>query len=188
MTRTVFRVARRLPRFAAYIAAVLLLAALTACEKAPPKLLVFDTVLVDLMSSGTGETFTTPEDRALVKVVSETLRKEIGAKGAYRLLAPAGGANPEDFDLTCADCVLDAARAQGADYILTSAITRFSNATLFLKFEVDDVAANKPVTIAVTQVNAFIEKPLRQAALEAAKKIPAPGEAAGGADQAASKE
>lgn len=156
-------------RAAAVLAAAVLMAG-SARAGEPPKLLVLDTAFVDMMVSGTGESFTTPEDTLLVKQVSDVLRQKMAGTGKYRMLAaPADAGDPPD--LSCPDCVLDLARAEGADLLLTSAVSRVNDSIVFLKFELDEVAGAKPIKTGNVQVNGFAGKQLRAAAENAAEEI-----------------
>lgn len=135
-----------------------------------PKLLVFNTAFFDMMASGTGESFTTPDDFARVKQFSDIVRQTFVRSGRYRVLAqPAGPGSDEPTDLSCAACILDTARAQGADFILTSAVTRFNDAIVYLRMELDNVATEKAVKVTSVQIGGFSAAQLRQAAGRAAE-------------------
>ena len=113
-----------------------------------PKLLILDTVFLDFMMSGEGETFTTPEEEAQVKAAADVLRKKMAAAGGFDVLTFVKKDSYNDaIDLSCADCILGMARARGADYVMTSAVTRFNNVLLSLKVELDNVATEKAVKI-----------------------------------------
>ncbi|MBZ5522290.1 MAG: DUF2380 domain-containing protein [Acidobacteriia bacterium] len=134
-----------------------------------PKLLVFNTAFFDMMASGTGESFTTPDDFARVKQFSDTVHQSFVRSGQYRVLAQPKGPDSDDpTDLSCAACILDTARAQGADFILTSAVTRFSGAIVYLRMELDNVATEKAVKVTSVQIGGFSAAQLRQAADRAA--------------------
>ena len=152
------------------LAAVLLLAAPTACGLGKPKLFIFDTVFFDSMSSGMGEKYTTPQELAAVKSVADVLRKGMGEAGTYRVLPPATGdvATP---NLSCAQCVLDVARAQGADFLLTSAVFRATGTIQYLKVELDDVKTEKAVKLATLQLAGLSPAQLAKAAQLALKNI-----------------
>ncbi|HLF58126.1 MAG TPA: DUF2380 domain-containing protein [Alphaproteobacteria bacterium] len=188
MKREILRNARAFPRAIpalrmwAFLVAGSLLLAPAACGGGKPKLLVFDTVFVDLMSSGTGEFFTTPEEVASVKRVSEALRKGMAELGTYQVLPASkpAGEDEEPVDLTCAHCVLDIARAQHADFILTSAVTRASSALQFLKVELDNVATEKAVKVGTVQITGISDKQLEKAALFAVESVLSETAATGG--------
>lgn len=134
-----------------------------------PKLLVFNTAFFDMMASGTGESFTTPEDYARVKQFSDVVRRTFVRSGQYRVLGqPTGPGSDDPTDLSCAACILDTARAQGADFILTSAVTRFSGAIVYLRMELDNVATEKAIKVTSVQVGGFGAAQLEQAASRAA--------------------
>jgi hypothetical protein len=173
MTGKSFRRRPAFSRAATMLAAALLLSLPAACDWGKPKLLVFDTVFLDFMSSGTGEKFTTPEEVAGAKRVSEVLRKGMAELGTYRVLAPKPSEDGDDapLDLTCAECVLDLARAQDADFILTSAVTRASGAIQFLKVELDDVKTEKAVKVGNVQLAGLSATQLEKAAQFALKEI-----------------
>ena len=188
MKRKFFRDARLPSRMVFAVAACLFAAAggppAPAGANEIPKLLVFDTAFFDMMSSGTGEQFTTPDDVALVKQFSETLRKTIVALGTYRVVTlPKTESDDDEVDLSCASCLLDTARGQGADFILTSAVTRFNSALVYVKVELDNVATEKAVKVGNVQVNGFSEQQLHRAAVNAAhdflKAKPADGKSSG---------
>jgi len=141
-----------------------------ASAEAGPKLLVFNTAFFDMMASGTGESFTTPDDFARVKQFSDVVRQTFVRSGRYRVLAqPTGPGSDDPTDLSCAACILDTARAQGADFILTSAVTRFSGAIVYLRMELDDVATEKAIKVMSVQVGGFGAAQLERAAARAAE-------------------
>jgi len=143
-----------------------------------PKLAVLDTVLIDYMTTSTGEPVSTPEEEARVKALADVLRKRMAEIGTYDVLPkPSGGkASEEVVDLSCPSCVLDMARAQGADFVLTSAVMRVSNIILYLKLELDNVATAKAVKVGDVQFKGFDEEQLRGAALYAVNEVFGPSE------------
>lgn len=161
------------------IAAAVLLAAAAGCAKAPPKILVYDTVFVDRMASGTGEKFTEASDYALARTVSETLRKAIADQKTFEVVPTppeasadtSAGSEDQGPIINCAECILELAKKNGAGFVLTSAVTRFSGAAVYFKMELDDVANAKAVTVISTQISGFNKKLLRQAALDGLKQI-----------------
>lgn len=168
------RTAGRLHRWALslFVCCAVLLGGPTAGASADeaPKLLVFNTAFFDMMASGTGESFTTPDDFARVKHFSDVVRRTFVHSGRYRVLAqPTGPGSDDPTDLSCAACILDAARAQGADFILTSAVTRFSGAIVYLRMELDTVATEKAVKVTSVQIGGFGAAQLEQAAGRAAE-------------------
>ena len=160
------------------LAAVLLLAAPTACGWNKPKLFIFDTVFFDSMSSGLGEKYTTQAEIAAVKGVAAVLRKGLEKAGTYRILPPASGDDATP-NLSCAQCVLDVARAQGADFLVTSAVFRATGTIQYLKVELDNVKTAKAVKLATVQLSGLSPAQLGKAAQLALKNILAETKKAG---------
>ncbi len=153
---------QRYPAIAAVVlaAAFVLFVAMAAPRAADlPRLMVFDTEFVDLMVSGTGESFTTAEDVSRAKSISDTFRKELA--GRYKVVTPK---TDVPYDLTCPECILKIARAQKAQLILTSALSRMNSRTVFLKYELDDVASEKALKTGSIQLNGYTQRQLRMAA------------------------
>jgi len=165
------RTARQTVRaFAAAIfaAAILALAAAPAARAADlPKLMVFDTEFLDLMVSGTGESFTTAEDVSRAKIVSDAFRKELA--GRYQIVTPKKDADP--YDLSCPDCILKIANDQGAALVLTSALSRVNSRTVSLKYELGDVAKNKRLVFGDIQLNGYTARQINLAAGTAIKDV-----------------
>lgn len=169
MKRKIFRDARLFSRMALMVCLAATAAMVPAVANERPRLLVFNTAFFDMMTSGTGESFTTPEDYARVKQFSEALRESIAGGGSYRIVSrPDGAGNDEPADLSCSACILDTARAAGADFIVTSAVTRFNSSLVYVKAELDDVATQKAVKVSNEQVNGFNDPQLKDAATRAA--------------------
>jgi hypothetical protein len=187
MKRINFRSVYVAARIAA--AAALALGGLTAAAgaKAPPKILVFDTVFIDRMASGMGDKFTEPADYDMARTVSATLRKTLAERKTYQVVkTPAeaagdisAGAEDQGPDISCASCVLELAKKHGAEFILTSAVTRFSGAAVYFKMELDEVATGKAVGAISSQISGFNQTSLSQAALDGLKKFSQGDQAAG---------
>lgn len=114
-----------------------------------PKLAVLDTQIVDYVVTDRGEPMSTPEDSKRVTLISDVLRQKMAKTGIFQILpkAPETGAREEIVDLSCPFCILDIAKAQGADYVLTSAVIRISTIIVYLRAELDNVATGKAVTV-----------------------------------------
>lgn len=139
-----------------------------------PKLAIMDTVLIDYMVTDTGEPLSTPEDEERVRsVVSDVLRKRMAELGTYQVLprTSAGAQVQQPVDLSCASCVLDWALAEGADFVLTSAVMRVSNIILYLRLELDNVATGKVVKVGDVQFKGFGDRELHGGALYAVDKL-----------------
>ena len=139
-----------------------------------PKLAVMDTVLIDYQVTDTGSPLSTPEDEERVRsVVSDVLRKRMAELGTYQVLPRTSGDAQvqQPVDLSCAYCVYDWAKAEGADFVLTSAVMRVSNIILYLKLGLDNVATAKAVKMGDVQIKGFGEKELRGGALYAVDKV-----------------
>jgi hypothetical protein len=115
-----------------------------------PKLAVLDTQLIDYVVTGTGEPVSTAEDVERVKLVSDVLRQRMAELGIFQVLPrlPETGAWEDVVDLSCSFCILDIAKAQGADFVMTSAVLRVSTIIVYLKVELDNVATAKAVKVA----------------------------------------
>lgn len=138
---------------AAALAALTLLGAsapvLPANAETLPKLAVLDTQLIDYVVTGTGEPMSTPEDVARIKLVSDILRERMAESGMFEVLPklPETGEWKDAVDLTCPFCILDIAKGQGADFVMTSAVIRTSTIIVYLRAELDNVATAKAVTV-----------------------------------------
>lgn len=144
---------------AALAAAVLLVAATVAAPAGEPaKLMVFDTEFIDLMVSGTGESFTTAEDISRAKGISDAFRKELA--GRYQILIPK---TEVPYDLSCPDCILKIARAQNAQFVLTSALSRMNSVRVVLRYELDDVASEKALKVGDIPLNGYTARQIRRA-------------------------
>ena len=99
-----------------------------------------DIVLEDLI---------TPEDVARIKLVSDILRERMAESGMFEVLPklPETGEWKDAVDLTCPFCILDIAKGQGADFVMTSAVIRTSTIIVYLRAELDNVATAKAVTV-----------------------------------------
>jgi hypothetical protein len=75
--------------------------------------------------------------------------------------------------------VLELAKKHGAEFILTSAVTRFSGAAVYFKMELDEVATGKAVGAISSQISGFNQTSLSQAALDGLKKFSQGDQAAG---------
>lgn len=138
-----------------------------------PKLIVMDTALIDYMVTDTGEPLSTPEDDERVKSVADVLRTRMAESGTYQIIPKASNSEQaqQPLDLSCASCVLDWAHAEGADFVLTSAVMRVSNIILYLRVELDNVATDKVVKAGEVQVKGFGDRELRGGALYAMDKF-----------------
>lgn len=145
------------------------------------KLVVMDTVLIDYMVTDTGEPLSTPEDEERVKSVADVLRNRMAELGTYQVIPKAsdGKQAQQPVDLTCASCVLDWARAEGADFVLTSAVMRVSNIILYLRLELDNVATGKVVKVGDVQFKGFGDRELHGGALYAMDKLFGAGQTEG---------
>lgn len=152
----------------AALAAAFLLVAATAAAPAgdPPRLMVFDTEFVDLMMSGTGETFTTAEDVSRAKEISSAFRKQMA--GRYQIVTPK---TDIPYDLTCPECILKIARAQKASLVLTSALSRLNSNNVILKYELDDVASEKALKTGSIRLNGYTARQIRMATDTAVKDL-----------------
>lgn len=149
----------------AALAALFLLLTATAFASADEKtkIMVFDTEFVDLMVSGTGESFTTAEDISRAKSISDAFREAMAEK--YKVITPAEDSPP--YDLSCPDCILDIAKNQGADLVLTSALSRANSMIVYLKYELGDVAKDKRLVSGNIELNGFTQYQLDFAAANA---------------------
>ncbi len=156
---------------AAAVAGLALLGALAAIlpanAEALPKLAVLDTQLIDYVVTGRGEPMSTPEDVERVKLASDVLRERMAEWGIFQVLPkpPETGAWEDAVDLSCPFCILDIAKAQGADFVMTSAVMRVSTIIVYLKVELDNVATGKAVKVGDVMFKDFgNEKQVRGAA------------------------
>lgn len=153
----------------AVLGAVFLLFAAAAAPRAgdPPKLMVFDTEFLDLMVSGTGESFTTAEDISRAKTISDAFRKELA--GRYKIIRPKKDVDP--YDLSCPECILKVAKAQGAELVLTSALSRMNSRVVILKYELGDVTKDKRLVSGDFALNGFTTRQINLASDAAIKNI-----------------
>ena len=152
---------------AAVIAAALVSLAPAARAADLPKLMVFDTEFVDLMMSGTGESFTTAEDVSRARTVSDAFRKDLAER--YQIVAPSKDADP--YDLSCPDCILKVAKEQGASLVLTSALSRMNSRNVYLKYELGDVGKNARLAGGNIQLNGYTARQIKMAVDAAVKDV-----------------
>lgn len=140
-----------------------------------PKLLVFNTVLFDALTTGNGDAVANPEDVSLVGKTADVLRQKMAKTGRYQVL-PAPKAGSADIDLSCAECILKEAHAAGADFVLTSAVNRISATVMVLTVELDDVVNQKAVAGGKVELRGLNADAMRGAAAHAVDKyfVPAP--------------
>lgn len=152
---------------AAFAAFLLFAAPIAAAAAERPTMIVFDTEFIDLMASGTGRIFTTAEEVERARAVSDAFREALADK--YNIIRPAEDSPP--FDLSCPDCILNIAQAQGADLVLTSALSRANLTIIYLKYQLGDVAKDETVVSGTINLNGFTERQIRFAAEQAIKTI-----------------
>ena len=169
MMHQTFRRTIRTFAAAAIAAAIFALAPARAADL--PKLMVFDTEFLDLMVSGTGETFTTAEDVSRALTVSDAFRKDLA--GRYKIVTPKKDADP--YDLSCPDCILKVAKEQGASLVLTSALSRMNSRNVYLKYELGDVAKNTRLAGGSIQLNGYTARQIKIAVDAAVKDVLANG-------------
>jgi len=144
-----------------------------------PKLLVFNTVLFDALTTGNGDTVANSEDVLQVGKTAEVLREKMAKTGRYQVL-PAPKSESGNIDLSCAPCILKEAHEAGADFVLTSAVNRVSATVMFLIVELDDVAKEKAVAGGKVELRGLNPNAMRGAAAYAVDEYFAPADPLGG--------
>ncbi|MFZ0692750.1 MAG: DUF2380 domain-containing protein [Alphaproteobacteria bacterium] len=147
-----------------------------------PKLLVFNTVLFDALTTGEGNSVVSPEEKSQVERTADVLRAKMAETGRYQVL-PAPKSGSDDIDLSCGECILKEAHAAGADFVLTSAVNRVSATVMVLTVELDDVANQKAVSGGKVELRGLNAEAMRGAAVYAADKYFAPAAAPSGAEK-----
>ena len=147
-----------------------------------PKLLVFNTVLFDALTTGNGDAVASPEEKLEVERTAEVLRAEMAKTGRYQVL-PAPKSGSDDIDLSCAECILKEAHAAGADFVLTSAVNRVSSTVMVLAVELDDVANQKAVSGGKVELRGLNADAMRGAAVSAVDKYFTPAAASPGSEK-----
>jgi uncharacterized protein DUF2380 len=130
-----------------------------------PKLAVFDTQLIDYVVNDAGDPTSTAEDAKRVTAASDVFRERMPELGVVQVLPKSADEGAKSPNLECPSCVIDSAKALGADFVMTSAAIHMSNIVVYLKAEVDDVATGRAVMVEdVTMKNFQNETQIRGAA------------------------
>ena len=131
----------------ALVAGCLAGAAFVAAAEPAKKAAVFDFELIDTSLEGEIRG-TNPAEQSRLRLISDLLRRQLAASGAYVVIdtAPAAAAiRAAGYLYGCNGCEADIARSLGAELAFTGTVQKVSNLILNINLYVRDVASQKRI-------------------------------------------